>query len=708
MPIAVNGQGDAVYLTEDGQWAPAKIAENPQTKERLAFDGKEWKPLPAAAPAAAAPAKADAVGSGAGADAAMQVLKGVPVLGAWAENAGAAVSAAAQPMTGVGAPGESWRDRYDANVKTEKDASAKFEKDNPWTSTGLQLGGGVASMTPLMAIPRVAALLGAGAGQTMAARIPLGAVSGGGISVADALARDHNPTIAGGIGTVVGGVAPVAGKAAGAVAGRVVDALAGVTGELQGTSRGARTLLRGAGTPEAQAKYAELGPDAMLMEGTPSTFSVAQGLATRPGEGLDHVVGAVTAREKGNVGRLRTDTDAALGPYQEPGALKARIDEEIAQASKGYAAAAGAGQQRLDVKPIIQQLDEAIATEAGPAQKALKEARSFFYGPVRDKMPDGTPVYGKTVTVAPDGTVKVEAAADKLKSEVYELHRVRMALDDLFDQLGETPRAQGLITKLRQDLDGLMPAPMKAVDRIVEDLSKQKEALKIGQGEILRTGPEAMTPAGLARLEISGGHAGGPISPGQADMLKAGVRADVERMTGTQANDVQALRKAVGGEGDWNRKKLEQIFGPSEADSILKSVDREVAFQQAYNKLVNNSQTAQRTGGREAIEAVAPEGKTIPPIWDRLGQIPEAITKPGWNSIVQEFQGARRGSLDAELGPLLTKTGGDRDRVVQALADWAARNDSFSVPADRIAQSLALNEGVALPHQTKRQAAPAR
>jgi len=46
MTIAVNDVGEALYLTDAGKWEPAKIAEHPQTKERLAFDGKEWSPIP--------------------------------------------------------------------------------------------------------------------------------------------------------------------------------------------------------------------------------------------------------------------------------------------------------------------------------------------------------------------------------------------------------------------------------------------------------------------------------------------------------------------------------------------------------------------------------------------------------------------------------------------------------------------------------------
>jgi hypothetical protein len=46
MPIAVNDSGETVYLTPEGQWAPARTAVNPETKETLAFDGSAWTPLP--------------------------------------------------------------------------------------------------------------------------------------------------------------------------------------------------------------------------------------------------------------------------------------------------------------------------------------------------------------------------------------------------------------------------------------------------------------------------------------------------------------------------------------------------------------------------------------------------------------------------------------------------------------------------------------
>lgn len=46
MPIATNPDtGETVFLGQDGQWSPAKIATNPETKERLAYDGSSWVAL---------------------------------------------------------------------------------------------------------------------------------------------------------------------------------------------------------------------------------------------------------------------------------------------------------------------------------------------------------------------------------------------------------------------------------------------------------------------------------------------------------------------------------------------------------------------------------------------------------------------------------------------------------------------------------------
>jgi hypothetical protein len=48
MPLAVNERNGAVqFLDGDGKWQAAQVSVNPQTKQMLAFDGKDWLPVPA-------------------------------------------------------------------------------------------------------------------------------------------------------------------------------------------------------------------------------------------------------------------------------------------------------------------------------------------------------------------------------------------------------------------------------------------------------------------------------------------------------------------------------------------------------------------------------------------------------------------------------------------------------------------------------------
>lgn len=45
MPIAMNDKGEALRLSDEGQWVPTNLARNPQTGEELAFDGRDWQPV---------------------------------------------------------------------------------------------------------------------------------------------------------------------------------------------------------------------------------------------------------------------------------------------------------------------------------------------------------------------------------------------------------------------------------------------------------------------------------------------------------------------------------------------------------------------------------------------------------------------------------------------------------------------------------------
>lgn len=114
-------------------------------------------------------------------------LRGVPVLGAYVPQAEAVIRAAAHPLTGVGAPGGTWSERYAANLPEREAQYAQAERESPITSEALKLGGGMAALAPLGATAAGARALGLTG--SIPARLAAGAASGAGLSAADVAAR---------------------------------------------------------------------------------------------------------------------------------------------------------------------------------------------------------------------------------------------------------------------------------------------------------------------------------------------------------------------------------------------------------------------------------------------------------------------------------------------------------------------------------------
>lgn len=157
-----------------------------------------------------------------GAQAGGKFLEGVPVLGAYVPQAGAAISAAAHGLTGVGADGGSFGERYAKNLEQEKAASEQTEKDHPYLSAALKVAGGVAATAPLMA----AAPAAFGLEGTVPQMVARGAASGATLNAADAAARGEDPLAAAGVGGIIGGAAGPAGKLVGKAVSSIADRLA--------------------------------------------------------------------------------------------------------------------------------------------------------------------------------------------------------------------------------------------------------------------------------------------------------------------------------------------------------------------------------------------------------------------------------------------------------------------------------------------------
>lgn len=400
---------------------------------------------------------------------------------------------------------------------------------------------------------------GEGGFEERAKAAALPAVAGFGLGAA-------SPTIGLGVGKAVSGVTRAA-RGAGTVPPGMTGSAADILAE---------DFARAGGPQAITQRITELGPDAMLLDASPSLMGRAQGLAIQP-ETREGIVGPLAARNRGANSRLNTDVDAAIGPAPVPSQIEAGLAASRNATAEGYAPVMQ-GARATDTRALADTLETASVNLRGPAQRSVLDVRRMLDIP-------GNP--------------------GQLDPNPQAMHSVREAIDGML-ATEQNPQVIRQLTMARRQVDealGQAAPGIKDVDARFAELARQSEGLERG-ARVLDSGRTAVRPSELA-TEIQRGALpqGTQVGPSAVPLrMRQGLRADIDREIGNRANDLEALKKVIKGEGDWNREKLALVFGQDEANAIINSVDREAAFRNAYNKIVENSQTAQRTAGAKGVE----------------------------------------------------------------------------------------------------------
>jgi len=295
MPIAVNPDtGDAVYLTPEGEWAPAKTAVNPQTQEKLAFDGSQWQPM-------AAPRKS-ALGY---IDDAVRALASGATFG-WADK----LAARGNELLGSGT--------YEQNLARERARTAQIP-----TAIGLpaEIAGAVGST--IAAAPLAAPLAATRAGAALS-RLPAaarfaglgaaqGALVGAGQAERDPLQGAGQGALVGGL---IGGVTPAAVRTVGNIVGGIRHA---VSPEANVAADLSRAITRDETTPaQLMQRATELnairpGVATLADVGGENVRGLVERVAQTPGAGRTQVTPALTTKQQGQALRLSTDLRSLTG-----------------------------------------------------------------------------------------------------------------------------------------------------------------------------------------------------------------------------------------------------------------------------------------------------------------------------------------------------------------------------------------------------------
>lgn len=452
--------------------------------------------------------------------------------------------------------------------------------------------------------------------------------------------------IVGDLATVLSGGAGIAGKG---------PLMASKVPRIAGQTRTSEKLLRNAAPKNPQA-LDPFGPEAMLLDASPSMTGLAQGVTLAPNAQRNAIVDALLSRDKGRSDRLIADTRSTLGKPRDVELLKKGIDKFAMRKAGPLYTSAKANAPNLSVKNVL--LSQAITKRAAGMDPVGREVMTKVMTSVDDALNAGDP---------------------KLVAE--RLHYIRQSLDkrivydkQAFDALGSADKAaQAPLKEARAVLDDMLKNNLpgfREADEITAKGKRAQDDVDFGFGA-LEGGKYAITPKRYAK----------EYAKRDPKFVAEGVKADVATAMGTQANDLAALRKKVGGDNDFNRDKLAATFGPDKVDSLLSSIDREALFAQNSADISRGSQTAQRLAA--AKMAGGPDAPTISDSASFTGLTGKAVAKT-LNALMSKATTKYSSRNTEALVKALTAKGPDAQKLLLELTNGKGKSQTLK----RIVQAI--------------------
>lgn len=458
-------------------------------------------------------------------------------------------------------------------------ATDKAQTDeNPIAATVGSIAGPAVALAPLGLTSLGARALGMSGG--LVSRLGFGALSGAAISGGDTIARGGSPDDAvrnAELGAGLGAVLPAAGAG-------VKAAWRGLTGTAFDPAE--KALARALGhdnvpVHEVQTRLDALGPDAVVADLGPNLQRQAGALASLPGEAQQKVRQALMDRATGTNRRIIDDTNAALGPSRTPSRIESNIQRNMDALGPEYRETFR-NARAVDTEPLANDLDSEIVNLRGDAQKAVRQVR---------------------------GMLDIEGAPGNLDPHPYTLFQTRQAIDGMLETETNT-KVIGALTRARRQIDGILAQSvpgLKQVDAKFEELAGQRTALSRGQ-QALDSGRTAVRPDELQQEMVQSAVPERGMGPSAVPLrLSQGARAEIDRIIGTTANDLNALKTALKGDGSWNRDRLVTLFGEAKADRLFHILDRERTYDATNRIVTSNSETAARGAAQAEFDSGTPQ-----------------------------------------------------------------------------------------------------
>lgn len=495
-------------------------------------------------------------------------------------------------------------------------------------SSTADVTGGIA---PVVGLAKSGATFAANAAPQLWRRIAAGGVEGGLHGAAQGAGNTYTGEIgdyasnAGGgavLGGAFGSAAPMVAKGVGSIYRAIADQ--GWRGSAPGSlAKAAQTDAAGLAALPGQ------GPAAMLVDAGPSMRGAGQGAVLgEPGPGKAALIHNLTARDAASPQRITGAVDQTFGPAPTPSHVERGVRERMTAMGPEYDAALEAA-GRINTRGIDDQLLGEMGRTAGAGEATLRQIRQMLEIPTNPGVLDPNPV---------------------------RIHDVRSAVRDIRDNPNADPAASAAAGRayrlLTNELEANVPGYREINSRYAE-LGQQEAGVgpRSAGGRMFRTAQEnVIRPVELQEAITEAAQPkGANIGPSAEPFrLRQAARAELDRIVGTNKNDLLALENALGRPQDWNAQKLAVMFGQERADQLMNVLRSERGFRESHQKIVEGSQTAQRLAAAKAQDA----GSNVPT---------DTIGRPLWGDVKAIANWAKNKISDAG-------TNSTRDRIAQILA----------------------------------------
>lgn len=331
------------------------------------------------------------------------------------------------------------------------------------------------------------------------------------------------------------------------------------------------------------------GPNAMLPDVGFSMRGTAQGAVLDPkGQGQRDLITNLTLRNEGVPQRVAGSVDRIFGPAEVPSHIQRDVVAPQVEALTPHYQTAYQNARAVNTEPIANWLDSEIPNATGQARAQLQRIR-------RD--------------------LEIEGAPGNLDPYAGKLGAIRSDITGMLRQDAATPggtmqdNTRRLLQQAERHMTGELQRAVPGIhglDSMRAELGAQERALATDSpgSRIFDTSREGVIrPAEMQDFLARSTVPKGVLTQTEEPLrLRQAARAELDRIVGTNKNDLNALERVLAEPQDYNSQKLAMMFGQDRADAIASVLRNERRGRETHTAVVGGSQTAQRSAAMKGLD----------------------------------------------------------------------------------------------------------